>query len=90
LQAENLRLRRALDRVDAAAAHPAFPLLFDPQTAGGLLAGVPADTVRACVDALRDRGYGRATVIGEIRHASEGAAAVRLLARDMNESARWA
>ena len=32
---------------------PASPLLFDPQTAGGLLAAVPADQAQAVLDALR-------------------------------------
>ncbi|MDP1573382.1 MAG: selenide, water dikinase SelD [Coxiellaceae bacterium] len=37
--------------------HPAFPLLFDPQTAGGLLAGVPAHQTKNCLQALTDTGY---------------------------------
>jgi selenide,water dikinase len=42
LQPANVRLRRALQNQPAALQHANYPLLFDPQTAGGLLASVPA------------------------------------------------
>lgn len=79
LQAQNVRLRRAISNLEEVAAHPAHALLFDPQTAGGLLASVPGDNVVACVNALRARGYGRAAAIGEVRDSDFGAAPVRLL-----------
>lgn len=40
----------------------AVRLLADPQTAGGLLAGVPERNVDACLQALRDAGYPAAEV----------------------------
>jgi selenide,water dikinase len=43
---------------------PTPDLLFDPQTAGGLLAGVPPDRADACVEALLALGYAETTVIG--------------------------
>ena len=66
LQADNLRARHVLRNADAFAGQAAYPLLFDPQTAGGLLAGVPADRAQDCVAALRAAGYAAAAVIGEV------------------------
>ena len=66
LQPQNLRLRRAVRDLEKRARHPRFPLLFDPQTAGGLLAGVPAHRAAACVAELRSLGYAAAAVIGRI------------------------
>jgi selenide,water dikinase len=66
LQPANVRLRRALRNQEAWVNHPRYPLIFDPQTAGGLLASVPADKAEACVAALRELGYGRTCVIGRI------------------------
>jgi selenide,water dikinase len=66
LQPQNVRLRRAVRDLDRAQALPDYPLLFDPQTAGGLLAGVPAAQAPACVAALRAAGYGAAAVIGHV------------------------
>ncbi len=62
----------------SSAGHPLMPLLFDPQTAGGLLAGVPAGQVDACLGALRAAGYPQATVIGRVLPRSDEAAPVWL------------
>ncbi len=43
LAPENLRARHLIEGMDKHAAHPKLPLLFDPQTAGGLLLAMPAD-----------------------------------------------
>jgi selenide,water dikinase len=70
LQPQNVRLRRAIRDLDAAGQHPLYPLLFDPQTAGGLLAAVPLREAQACVAALRAAGYGAADVIGLVTERS--------------------
>jgi selenide,water dikinase len=70
LQPQNLRLRRAIRNLDAAASHPLFPVLFDPQTAGGLLASLPQSHADACISALRTAGYIGAAIIGVVRERS--------------------
>ena len=79
LQPQNLRLRRAISDLEAVADDPRYPLLFDPQTAGGLLAGVPADAAEACVAELRRSGYARAAIIGQVRPPGEGLESVHVL-----------
>lgn len=66
MQPRNLRAGRAVREDGPAQEHPAYQLLFDPQTAGGLLAGVPAGEAEACVAALRQAGYSGAAKIGTV------------------------
>jgi len=47
--------------------HPCYALLFDPQTAGGLLAGVPSHHTDECLQALKNAGY-TAAQIGIVNH----------------------
>ncbi len=71
LQPANVRLRRALRNADEFAQDARLPLLFDPQTAGGLLASVPAAQADACLQALHAAGYAQAAVIGRITAQGE-------------------
>ena len=61
----------------AGRADPRTALLLDPQTSGGLLAGVPSRKSEACLSALRDAGL-EAAVIGAVEAAVEGTASLRL------------
>ncbi len=74
----NVRLRRAIREPGALATHPRYALLFDPQTAGGLLASVPPERADACIDALRAAGYRHACVIGQVLEAGEDLAPIVL------------
>ncbi|MBL8384156.1 MAG: selenide, water dikinase SelD [Burkholderiales bacterium] len=80
LQPANVRLRRALRNQAEMVAHPRYRLLFDPQTAGGLLATVPGAHAQECVAALRAAGYGTTAVIGRV--LAQGDALEPVLLRD--------
>jgi selenide,water dikinase len=76
LHASNAQFRSALQSVPSG--HAVLDLLFDPQTAGGLLAGVPAAQAPACLRALRSAGYPQAAVIGRVCPRSDALAPVRI------------
>mgnify|MGYP003386251026 CR=1 FL=1 len=89
LQPQNVRLRRAIVNLEAASAHPLYPALFDPQTAGGLLASVPAAIAEECVAALRDAGYAHAAVIGRVAAKSDRLESITIaLAGEPQETAQ--
>jgi selenide,water dikinase len=71
LQPQNVRLRRAIANLEEAGQDPRYPLIFDPQTSGGLLASVPADRTEACIEALKKLGYERTAVIGDVLPKSD-------------------
>lgn len=78
LHPRNLHFRRYLQDLAAASKDPRYPLLFDPQTAGGLLAAIPAAQAPACVQALRQRGYAQAALIGRAVPGEAGRPSVAL------------
>jgi len=71
LQPQNVRLRRAIRELATVAEHPLYPMLFDPQTSGGLLAAVPLAEAEPCVAALRAAGYAAAAIIGFVAERSD-------------------
>ena len=72
LHPDNLRSKRAIANLDTASKLDRFPLLFDPQTAGGLLASIPSQHAANCLSDLRQSGYARAALIGQIAPLSAG------------------
>ena len=79
LHPHNVRLRRAVADVQRSAADPRYPLLYDPQTAGGLLAGVPADRAQACLNDLHAQGYRQAAIIGTVGSPADQDAPIRIV-----------
>ena len=79
LQSANVRLRRAIKNQEAFINHPRYPLIFDPQTAGGLLASVPKESVDACVAELKALGYTQTAIIGRILPMGDAVEAITLI-----------
>lgn len=71
LQPANIRLRRGIRDQEKWVKHPRYPLIFDPQTAGGLLASVSADKAEECVRALKALGYPYTAIIGRVTPQDE-------------------
>ena len=67
LHSQNLQAARSLHHPETYASRQEYPILFDPQTAGGLLATVPGDRAAACVAQLREQGYAAAACIGTVQ-----------------------
>ena len=74
---DNERMSRALA---AAQSNPRLPLIFDPQTAGGLLLAFDAQMADEALTKLRAAGYLEAIVIGEITAARADGAAAEIVA----------
>ena len=72
LAPQNLAQSTAVDLDGVAVTDPRVQLLYDPQTSGGLLASVPAESADACLAELHSTGMGEAACIGTVlRRAGE-------------------
>ncbi len=69
LQPQNEKTIRHIANAESFQGNARVSLLFDPQTAGGLLAGIPAGEAKACLHALTEAGYTNATIVGEVTDA---------------------
>jgi selenide,water dikinase len=79
LQPQNVRLRRAIKNAEEWHFHPSYALLFDPQTAGGLLASIPEEKADACLDGLKAQGYQSSVLVGCVKQRGTEDAAITLI-----------
>ncbi|MDX2240797.1 MAG: selenide, water dikinase SelD, partial [Leptolyngbyaceae cyanobacterium bins.302] len=63
LRSQNLQASQWIDNLSTVNHLPKLQLLFDPQTAGGLLAAVPIEQETACLAALKALGYAQCATI---------------------------
>eukprot|EP00891_Asterochloris_glomerata_P005153 jgi/Astpho2/5153/Aster-06363 len=66
IHGQNAQASAAVQNSSEAVHNAKWPLLVDPQTGGGLLAGIPAKSAGLLVDILHAAGYLEAAVIGEV------------------------
>jgi len=71
LKPQNIRIRHAIVDQDDLAAHENYPLIFDPQTAGGLLASVTPEAAQSCLQQLRELGYQQSQIVGRVIESTE-------------------
>lgn len=73
LHGENATAAQRISAQGSILSDPRFALLFDPQTAGGLLAAVPATGAEVALGALRKAGFDHAAIIGKVCERAENA-----------------
>jgi selenide,water dikinase len=71
LQPQNIRIRHSIKDTGNLATHENYPLIFDPQTAGGLVASVAETQAGECLQQLQKLGYEQAQVVGRAIARSE-------------------
>lgn len=72
LQPQNLRASYYINNLSEVSTSVKYPLLFDPQTSGGLLAAVPAGKADLCLATLQARGYAQSQIVGCVIPRLEG------------------
>ena len=78
LQPQNSKASRGISNLSQVESYAKFPILFDPQTSGGLLASIPANQASGCLSLLKDLGYVDAVVIGCVTPAVEGVKPIKI------------
>ncbi|HEY9666907.1 MAG TPA: selenide, water dikinase SelD, partial [Coleofasciculaceae cyanobacterium] len=82
LQPHNLRASYYIDNLSEVSASLHYPLLFDPQTSGGLLAAVPSEQASACLAALQASHYCESRIVGRVVPVLEGIKPIALKISD--------
>ena len=79
LHEDNRSVEASIRNAEQLAGQAIYPLLFDPQTAGGLLFSLPTEEAQACLQALHDAGYTDASIVGKITDRSQEKSSITLI-----------
>ena len=66
LHPENIQFSRYIADIEKVCNSPNYPIIFDPQTSGGLLAAIDSKKAKSCVTQLQALGYSQARIIGRV------------------------
>ncbi len=66
LYSENLKASSYITNLEELKSYSNYPLLFDPQTSGGLLAAVSIEKADDCLQKLKELGYEEAGIVGRV------------------------
>jgi selenide,water dikinase len=78
LQPQNLGASRYISNLSEVSTSPKYPLLFDPQTAGGLLGAIAPERADSCLAALKAFSYSHSQIIGCTTPVVEGVKPITL------------
>ena len=78
LHQDNRLVLQQMKNYQGYSANPKFELLFDPQTAGGLLFTMAGKQASSCLSVLHKAGYTSATIIGQIIEPDDKPASITL------------
>lgn len=88
LYPQNVQAAASIENQAKVSQHPLFPILFDPQTSGGLLASVPTSTATTCLQQLKTLGYRQSAIIGRVIPALSSHQPVRIVGVPSDRVAR--
>ncbi|WP_417225190.1 selenide, water dikinase SelD [Amphritea sp.] len=71
LHPQNRKFDHLIANLDEFNSNTLIELLFDPQTAGGLLAAVKADQADSIIEQLQAAGYSEACIIGSVKQEGQ-------------------
>jgi selenide, water dikinase len=78
LQPQNLKAAAYIETITEVTNYFKYPLLFDPQTSGGLLATVPSENSDRTLKKLQNSGYKDSQIIGFVSSANSNSKPIKI------------